>query len=126
MENLYSLLEEKKALNDLVLQGYLSSYGFLNDEICFEKVEQTDQYLNYRNFLFIVTPKLNSEFHDEYKRSKKNLLKLQRSNFRKRDYINSLQSKTQNLYQGVDREIELNKTIVKNYEEKEVLYGAEI
>jgi len=62
--------------NQIIFNGYLSSYGFINDEIYFEKVNKKDRNLNFRNYLFVVTPKLNSEFHDEYKKSKKHFLKL--------------------------------------------------
>ena len=76
LENLNSILLKKHLLNNMLYTGFLSSYGFLDDEIYFEKIEKKEAYLNYRNYLFVVCPKLNSEFHDEYKKSNKHLQKL--------------------------------------------------
>ena len=125
-ENFQSMMEEKKSLQELMLQGYLSSFGFLNDEIFFEKVSSQQKLPSYRNYLFVITPKLNSEFHDEYKKAKKNYQNIVELNNDKQNYLASLQAKTQNLQDGVRREIELNRAIVDNYEGKEVVFGAEI
>ncbi len=76
LNNINSILTNKTAINSLMHNGFLSSYGFLNDELYFEKVDKKDFKLNFKNYLFVVTPKLNSEFHDEYKKSKKHLSKL--------------------------------------------------
>lgn len=83
MASFENILNEKKSVNDLMFNGYLSSYGFLNDEVYYEKIEDNEEFLNYRNLLFVVCPMLNSEFHDEYKKSKKIQTHLQKINYDK-------------------------------------------
>jgi hypothetical protein len=78
-----NVLEEKKTLSDYMFNGYLSSYGFLNDEVYYEKVESSEALVNYRNLLFVICPKLNSEFHDEFKKSQKNFYHLSKLNYDK-------------------------------------------
>jgi hypothetical protein len=42
-----NILEEKKTPSDYMFNGYLSSYGFLNDEVYYEKVENSEALINY-------------------------------------------------------------------------------
>ena len=126
ISNITKILKKKQSVYSFMFNGYLSSYGFLNDELYFEKIEKNKIDLNYRNYLFVVCPKLNSEFHDEYKKSKKHLIKLTKINYEQQHHISSLKMKTEKLKEGLKKEIDLNKRIIRNYMGKEITYGSEI
>ena len=69
-----SKVSKKSLFNLTKLTGFLSTKGFMNKNIAFQTIEgavdhttlTVDNIVNFRDFVFMVTPKLKSDFHRDY------------------------------------------------------------
>lgn len=108
---------------------------YFQDVPAFEKSKKYPQQrianmINYRDFVFRICPKLNYEFHKEYKKSMKFYKKLKKLGDsltnRQKQLKRNLDIKIIKLEERIDKEKEQNILIQQDNEGKLITYGSEI
>jgi hypothetical protein len=96
--------------------------------------KEMGNYLNSRDFLFIVTPKLKSNFHNEYVKATEELKTVQKNflsqefeeQMRTRSQFQKFESRVQKAKERADEEVLGNEEIMREWHGRKVTYGSEV
>ena len=115
--------------------GLLSAEGFFDDRIYFEKFSKSESLsVTLRDNIFVICPKLNSEFHKEYATSlsfyekieklKNNTLNRGNMNQNKIETVmGDLKEKMIKLQEKINYEKKINRELIKNSKGSYLRYG---
>jgi hypothetical protein len=117
-------------------------FRFLNDKLFFQTskigVSLTDtemgNHLNSRDFLFIVTPKLKSHFHNEFVKANEELRTVEKNflsqefegQMRTRSQFQKFQSRVSKAQERAEEESQANEALIKDWHGRKVTYGSEV
>lgn len=144
--------KEPGIVNNQPLFGYIAGTGFLNNTLYFQTVcesnwsnsaknlqeDGTADYIpnvvNYRDFVFQICPKLNSEFHRDYEYAKNKQFAFKKRNKEagnelddsKKHILDALEVKLAKTQVRMQKEKEYNNIVMKQYRGMMLTYGAEI
>ena len=132
------IFEHSKFKNEKIKKGYISGTGFVDKHVY---LSQSRNYLpfnkaneliplNYRSFVFQITPKLHFDYHKDYDKAKKlyNEAVAKQKNSKKKNIIGKdfYQKKLQKLDKKMAEEKNLNEKLIEKCSKNYIYYGSEI